>query len=155
MNRLLPIISTLVAFYFIRQWYSTCGSDISVGHTLPFCNDCTAWVTMFRLLVLAGAVAAVIKMLRREPVSTVVYRPFTQPVRVVRIHWGRIILLGLILTFPLWRWWVDLNTDLPEVADIWLIRRACIDTGFKGTLIWIAELGTVVLCIHIITKESK
>ena len=151
--KLLTIISLLLSLFLIWQWFDHCGEEVVLGETLPFCNDCSTFASVLRLIFLAGAGTVVGVTVKRPQPPTVLYRPFSYPVRELRIHWHRLALLIAVLGFPLWISWLDFYTDIPGPDEIWITKRACVNAEVKATFLWAIEVTFVVLGFRILHRN--
>ena len=133
-------------------WFEQCGADLGLGETLPFCLECSGIATIVRLLLLVIALWIIFKLYQIPPDNTEVYENISSPVQMIRIHWHRIALLLVLLTYPLWIWWVDSNTNIPGPDAFWITNSSCNYTGFKGTMLWGIELLFAVWGLRILHR---
>ena len=143
--KLLTMISLVLSLFLIWEWFDHCGAEVVVGETLPFCNDCSTFASVLRLLILVGAGSLIGLIASHGQPPTVVYRPFAYPAHEFRIHWHRIALLIVVLGFPIWISWLDFYTDIPGPDEIWITRKACGRAEVKASFLWFFELGFIVL----------
>ena len=140
----LKIIALFLGCRLVWKWIDLCGADLGLGETLPFCIECSGMATVMRLLLLGIAVWIVFRLLESHPEETQMYEDDAPPGQTFRINWHRIALLLSLVTYPLWVWWVDKNTIIPDPDTLWLIRASCRYPGVKGTILWGIELIFVV-----------
>ena len=151
--KLLILISLFLSLLLIWEWFDHCGEEVVLGETLPFCNDCSTFASVVRLILLVVAGVFVGLTVKRGQSPTVVYRPFSYPAHAFRIHWHRLALLIALLGFPLWISWLDFYTDIPEPNEVWLIKSACSNAEVKATFLWTIELTFVVFGFRILNKS--
>jgi len=117
-------------------WFDQCGADLGLGETLPFCLDCSGMSTVMRLLLLGVALWGIFILYQFPPDNTEIYESISSPAQMIRIHWHRIALLLVLMTYPLWIWWVDANTSIPGPDGFWITSSSCRYPGVKGTMLW-------------------
>jgi len=134
-------------------WLDQCGADLGLGEALPFCLDCSGLTTTVRLLLLAGGGYAVHRTLQSRPEDTHLRDDDVPLGRTYLIHWHRIILLVVILSYPLWVWWIDSNTIIPGPDTLVLTKPICRYTGVKGSLIWVLVVWFSTLGFRILHRS--
>ena len=151
--KLLKIVALFLGCRLAWIWFDRCGPELGLGETLPFCNECSGIVTIMRLLFLGLAIWIITRLLESEPEYMQLYDNDMPPAHSYRIHWQRVALLVAIVTYPLWVWWVDINTLIPDPSDIWLTRSSCRYAGVKGTMLWGIVLTFVVWGFRLLHKS--
>lgn len=153
--RALKIITLLLGCRLAWNWVDQCGADLGMGETLPFCIECSGSATAMRLLLLSTAIWSIYRLLQSQPDSTQLYEDDAPPAQTYLIHWHRIALLLALLTYPLWVWWVDINTIIPGPDALWLTSSSCQYQGVKGTILWGIELIFVVWGSRVLHKDQS
>ncbi|MCP4603464.1 MAG: hypothetical protein GY847_23590 [Proteobacteria bacterium] len=150
----LKIIALFLGCRLAWSWVDQCGADLGMGETLPFCIECSSAATTMRLLLLGIAIWSIIRLLKSQPDNIQLHEDNELPAQTYRIHWHRIALLLAILTYPLWVWWIDINTIIPGPDALWPTSSSCRYPGVKGTIQWGIELIFVVCGFKVLHKDQ-
>lgn len=97
----LKLVSLFLGCRLIWAWFDLCGANLGIGETLPFCLACSGLATTMRLLLFVGAALAMYRLFQIPPIETVIREADLPPGQMYRIHWHRIALVVVILTYPL------------------------------------------------------
>ena len=149
----LKITALFVACRLCWIWLDQCGADLGLGEALPFCLDCSGGVTLIRLLILGAGAYHVYLTLRDQPEETGIHDNDLPLGHTYLIHWHRIALLAVIVTYPLWVWWVDSNTTIPGPDALFITRAICRNAESKGTATWVIAVGFVSLGFRIMHRK--
>ena len=151
--KLLKIIALFLLCRLAWIWFDRCGDDLGLGETLPFCIECSGLATIMRLFLLGFATWVIARMLESDPEYMQLYENDMSPAHSYRIHWHRIALLIGIVAYPLWVWWLSINTIIPGPNEVWLIQSSCHYPGVKGTMLWGIVLTFVVWGFRLLHKN--
>ncbi len=155
MTKIMKIIVLFLGCRLLWIWVDQCGAEIGMGESLPFCLECTGFVSLLRLAVLGGTIHSIYKTLQRQPdVTDLIEREIPQA-QTVRIHWDRIFLLLAILLYPIWVYWVDINITIPGPNETFILKGACKYARFKGTLLWIIEMLFISMSFKLLHNNSN
>jgi len=149
----LKLIALFLTCRLAWIWVDRCGADIGLGESLPFCIECSGFQSLLRIVALAFSIVRIAILLRTETDITQIHQALAYPGQQFKIHWHRIALLGSIVTYPIWAWWVDKNTIIPGPDRVWILSSACVYPGFKGSLLWIIVLVLIVRGLRILHKN--
>ncbi len=155
MTKIMSLISLFLGCHLLWIWVDQCGADLGMGESLPFCLECSGFVSIIRLLILGLSVKFIYKTLQTSVDETeLLQRNYPHPQRI-RIHWHRIFLLFSIISYPIWVWWIDKNTTIPGPHEIFLFQASCKYAGFKGTLLWMIEMLFITVGFKILHKKDE
>ncbi len=154
MTKIMSIIALLLGCRLLWIWVDLCGPDLGMGETLPFCLECSGFVSVFRLLILGVAIMNINKTLKSPPEETQLLQRSVNQVQTVRIHWHRIFLLFGIISYPIWIYWIDKNTAIPGPDAIIIFQASCKYAGFKGTVLWGIQMLFVTAGFKILYEEK-
>ena len=154
MNKILYIIALFLGCRLAWIWVDQCGANLGMGETLPFCLECSGFVSVLRLIILGIVINYIYEILKYPPIDTELIQRDINSVQTLRIHWHHIFLLLGIITYVLWISWIDKNTTIPGPDAFIILKKSCQYAGFKGTLLWAIEMVFVSLGFKILYKEE-